>query len=73
MPGAHYWLTSDRLALRRFTPDDVDWLADLYSDPDVTRYLGWVKDRVSSAAGASRSIRRRVSLPQEMLHHHVEP
>ena len=48
MSGAHYWLTSDRLALRRFTADDIDWLANLYSDPDVTRYLGGIKDRTTS-------------------------
>jgi RimJ/RimL family protein N-acetyltransferase len=48
MSGAHYWLTSQRLALRRFTPDDIDWLAQLRSDPDVTRYLGGVKDRTNS-------------------------
>ena len=48
MSGHHYWLTSDRLALRRFTPTDVDWLADLDSDLDVTRYLGGVKDRTQS-------------------------
>ena len=48
MSGHHYWLTSDRLALRRFTPHDVDWLADLYSDLEVTRYLGGVKDRTKS-------------------------
>ena len=48
MSGAHYWLTSDRLALRRFTADDIDWLANLYSDPDVTRYLGGIKDRTKS-------------------------
>ena len=46
--AAHYWLTSDRLALRRFTPDDIDWLADLYSDPEVTKYLGGVKDRTKT-------------------------
>ena len=40
-----YWLTTDRLGLRRFTPDDLDWLLDLYSDVDVTRYLGGVKTR----------------------------
>ena len=39
MSGHHYWLTSDRLALRRFTPHDVDWLADLYSDLEVTSTL----------------------------------
>ena len=43
MSGAHYWLTSDRIALRRFTLDDLDWLADLYSDPDVTKYLAELK------------------------------
>src|SRR5688572_16519924 len=42
---ADYWLTTDRLALRRFTAADLDWLAELYSDPDVTRYLGGTKDR----------------------------
>jgi RimJ/RimL family protein N-acetyltransferase len=40
-----YWLTTERLALRRFAPDDLDWLAELYSDEEVTRYLGGVKTR----------------------------
>ena len=43
------WLTTDRLALRRFTPDDLDWLASLYQDPEVTRYLGGVKSRAQTA------------------------
>jgi [ribosomal protein S5]-alanine N-acetyltransferase len=38
-----YWLESDRLALRRFTPRDYDWLVALYSDPDVMRYGGGVE------------------------------
>jgi RimJ/RimL family protein N-acetyltransferase len=38
-------LTTERLALRRFTATDLDWLAELYSDTDVTRYLGGVRDR----------------------------
>jgi len=38
-------LTTGRLALRRFTPDDLDWLAGLYGDPEVTRHLGGVKSR----------------------------
>jgi ribosomal-protein-alanine N-acetyltransferase len=46
--GAVYWLTTPRLALRRVTPDDLDWLAALYSDPDVMRYLGGVKDRTKA-------------------------
>lgn len=48
MSGAHYWLKTERLALRRFTPGDLDWLAELYSDPDVTRYLGGIKDRAKT-------------------------
>ncbi len=46
--GGDCWLTTERLALRRFTPADLDWLVELYSDPDVTRYLGGVKDRVQT-------------------------
>jgi [ribosomal protein S5]-alanine N-acetyltransferase len=42
---AAYWLTTGRLGLRRFTPADGEWLAGLYRDPDVTRYLGGVKNR----------------------------
>jgi [ribosomal protein S5]-alanine N-acetyltransferase len=42
-------LTTERLSLRRFTPDDLDWLAELYRDPDVTRYLGGVKDRAKAS------------------------
>ena len=48
MSDACYWLTTARLALRRFTPADLDWLAELYSDPEVTRYLGGVKDRAKT-------------------------
>ena len=45
MSSAYFWLTTKRLALRRFTPADLDWLAELHSDRDVTQYLGGVKDR----------------------------
>ena len=50
MDEARHWLRTDRLALRRFTPDDLDWLAALYSDADVTRHLGGVKDRRQAEA-----------------------
>ncbi len=39
------WLATERLALRRMTHDDLDWLATLYSDEQVTRYLGGPKTR----------------------------
>jgi ribosomal-protein-alanine N-acetyltransferase len=42
------WLRTERLALRRFTPDDLDWLAELFSDRDVARYLGGGKDRAQT-------------------------
>ena len=40
-----FWLTTERLALRHFTPGDIDWMAELYSDPDVTLHLGGVRSR----------------------------
>jgi [ribosomal protein S5]-alanine N-acetyltransferase len=40
-----FWLTTDRLGLRRFTLDDLDWLADLYADAEVTTHLGGTMDR----------------------------
>ena len=35
----HVFLETERLLLRRFTPDDVDTLSDLDSDPEVMRYV----------------------------------
>ena len=48
MPDSPYWLATERLALRRFVPADLDWLAELYSDRNVTRFLGGVKDRAKA-------------------------
>jgi len=45
VPPSDFWLTTDRLGLRRITEHDLDWLIALYADPDVTRYLGGLKDR----------------------------
>jgi [ribosomal protein S5]-alanine N-acetyltransferase len=42
------WLRTGRLALRRFTSDDLEWLAALYNDPDVTQYLGGIKNRTQT-------------------------
>jgi RimJ/RimL family protein N-acetyltransferase len=33
------FLETERLALRRFTPDDIDLLVELDGDPEVMRYL----------------------------------
>jgi RimJ/RimL family protein N-acetyltransferase len=33
-------IETERLALRRFTPDDLDKLAGLRADPEVMRYIG---------------------------------
>jgi ribosomal-protein-alanine N-acetyltransferase len=49
-PCAHCWLTTDRLGLRRFTTTDLDWLASLYADPDVTRFLGGTKAKAQVQA-----------------------
>jgi len=50
MTAPSYWLTTKRLALRRFISADLGWLAELYSDVDVTRYLGGVKRRSETQA-----------------------
>lgn len=43
MGDREYWLQTERLALRRFTPADYDWLVALYDDAEVMRYGGGVK------------------------------
>jgi RimJ/RimL family protein N-acetyltransferase len=45
MNSAGCWLQTERLALRHITAADLDWLAALYADPDVTRYLGGTRTR----------------------------
>lgn len=53
---ADCWLTTERLGLRRFTPDDLDWLVGLWADADVARYLGGPKDR----AATEKSLHERI-------------
>ena len=36
---------TERLSLRRFTPEDLELLCRLYADEEVARYVGGVKDR----------------------------
>ena len=42
--SSEYWLTTERLGLRRFTADDLDWLTTLYRNENVTRHLGGRRD-----------------------------
>ena len=48
MMTGSWWLATERLGLRRFTADDLDFLAALYADPDVMRHLGGTKDRTQA-------------------------
>jgi RimJ/RimL family protein N-acetyltransferase len=48
MSADAFWLTTERLALRRFTAADLDWLVGFYSDREVTRFLGGMKDRAKT-------------------------
>jgi RimJ/RimL family protein N-acetyltransferase len=48
-PDSECWLATERLALRRITAGDLDWLADLYTDADVARYVGGTKTRAEVA------------------------
>src|SRR5687767_8883458 len=48
MSAAGFWLTTDRLALRCFTRADLDFLAELYADPNVARHLGGTRDRAAT-------------------------
>ena len=48
MKTEHETLFTSRLALRRFTPADLDLLCRMQSDPDVMRYVGGVKSRADT-------------------------
>lgn len=45
MSTSPYWLSTERLLLRRFREDDLDWLVAFYADEEVVRYLGGTKTR----------------------------
>ena len=45
MRAPHDSLTTERLRLRRFTADDLDFLTQLHSDPEVMRYVGGTQTR----------------------------
>jgi ribosomal-protein-alanine N-acetyltransferase len=42
-------IVTDRLTFRRFTADDLDFVAEIYGDAEITRYLGGVKTREQAA------------------------
>ena len=48
MKDPHDSLTTGRLALRRFTPDDLPLLVRMNADPEVTRYTGGPMDRAAT-------------------------
>ncbi|TMR88816.1 GNAT family N-acetyltransferase [Nonomuraea basaltis] len=55
----HYPITTDRLRLRPFTPDDLDAVHAWESRPDVTRYLYWeTRDRDTSRTLLDKKITR---------------
>jgi len=51
-------LTSQRLSLRRITPQDLELLLRLHGDPRVMRYAGGVLDRASTETLLSERILR---------------
>ncbi|MBV9271122.1 MAG: GNAT family N-acetyltransferase, partial [Candidatus Eremiobacteraeota bacterium] len=42
--GMHYVMTTDRTQLRRFTPDDLENVYSMVSDPEVMRHYPGVRD-----------------------------
>ena len=48
MSLSHPLPTTERLALRRFTLDDLDFLDRMISDAEVMRHVGGVKDRAKT-------------------------
>lgn len=58
MAADDFCLTTARMALRRFTRDDLRWLAALSADEEVMRYLGGVKDAAAVAEMMTNRILR---------------
>ncbi|MBS2029074.1 MAG: GNAT family N-acetyltransferase [Deltaproteobacteria bacterium] len=47
-------LETDRLLLRPLTPDDLPWIAELYADPEIGRWLGGTRTRAQAAESLDR-------------------
>lgn len=43
-------LSTERLTLRPFTPDDREWFVAVFADEEVTRHLGGPRDRAAATA-----------------------
>lgn len=63
-------LTSERLRLRRWTPDDVDFVFDMYSRWDVQRFLGRAPRAMTERDEAEAAIARwsAVGDPGDSVH-----
>ena len=55
-------LTTDRLSLRRFTLDDVDFTFDMYSRWEVQRYIGREPRVIADRAEAAERVARYAAL-----------
>ena len=47
-------LETERLLLRPLTPDDLPWIAELYADPEVAKWLGGPRSRTQAAESLDR-------------------
>jgi RimJ/RimL family protein N-acetyltransferase len=45
VPRSDLCVATERLELRRFVVDDLEWLVELYRDPDVMQHVGGPQDR----------------------------
>jgi RimJ/RimL family protein N-acetyltransferase len=61
---------TERLTLRRFTSGDLDVLADIYSRPEVARYLYW---NVRSRDESAEALRVRVERTSELVDDNIMP
>jgi [ribosomal protein S5]-alanine N-acetyltransferase len=59
-------LETDRMILRRFQSSDVEPLVDLWSDPEVTRFLGGPRDRVWLQSEFEKSARDPFAEPYDL-------
>jgi [ribosomal protein S5]-alanine N-acetyltransferase len=54
-----YFLTTERLAFREMTPNDLDSIAQMLGDPEVMRFYPQVLDRAGAKDWLDRAIERQ--------------